>query len=333
MTTLVTGATGFIGARLVDALLERGDNVRILARETSDCRALIAKDIMIFRGALDNRDDVINAMFGCDRVYHLAAFAKNWALDEKEARRINIDAVRTIFNAALECGVERVVYTSTILTYGPSNGAAVSEDTIREIPPQSLYDQSKIDAEEEVTAALERGLDVVTVHPTRVYGPGKLTEANSTTILIKQYLRGTWRTIPGAGDAAGNYVYVDDVVRGCIAAMERGTKGRHYILGGDNLTYSEFFDLIAAATGKRRSLLPIPKPLAKAFSYVELAFGRLGFREPAITPAWVDIFYDDWMASIARARKELGYEPTPVHRALEETVAWIRRGCPEEVSS
>ncbi len=333
MTTLVTGATGFIGARLVDALLQQGDIVRVLARESSDCSGLIGKDVVIFRGALDSREDVIEAMSGCDRVFHLAAFAKNWARDEAAASRVNTDAVRNVFNVALECGVERVVYTSTIMTYGPSNGAPVSEDTVRSIPPQTIYDRSKIDAEEEVESALQRGLDVVVLHPTRVYGPGKLTEANSTTILIKQYLSGTWRTIPGNGSAVGNYVYVNDVVRGCISAMDRGRKGGHYILGGANLTYTELFGLIAAAGGKRRALLSIPKPVAKAFSYIELGLGKIGLREPAITPAWVDIFYDDWMVSIARARQEIGYEPTPVEQALAETIAWIRRGSPTEVTS
>ena len=326
MTSLVTGATGFIGARLVEELLRRGETVHVLCRPTSDTSGLRNDRIIIFRGNLNARDDVAAAMRGCDRMYHLASFAGNWARNETAARTINIDDVRTIFDAAMEQGIQRIVYTSTILTYGPSNGMAVTEDTVHTAEAQTLYEQLKIDAEAEVAAALRKGVDVVVVHPTRVFGPGKLTQANSTTILMKQYLRGSWRTIPGRGNAAGNYVYVRDVVQGCIAAMERASTGRHFILGGSNLRYSELFEVLAAVTGKRRVLLPVPRALAKAFSRVELGLAQIGIRKPSITPAWVDIVYDDWLCSSARAEREIGYTPTPIEDAVAETVAWIRNG-------
>ncbi len=326
MTSLVTGATGFIGARLVEELLQREETVHVLCRPTSDTSSLQKNRVVVFRGNLGSRVDVAAAMQGCDRVYHLAAFAGNWVRDEAEVRIANIDAVRTIFEVALERGIQRVVYTSTILIYGSSSGAAVTEDTVRSAKAKALYEQLKIDAEAEVEQALRSGLDIVVVHPTRVFGPGKLTEANSTTILVKQYLKGTWRTIPGNGDAVGNYVYVRDIVLGCIAAMERASKGRHFILGGSNLTYSELFELIAKAGGKRRFLLPVPRVLAKVFSCVELGFGRIGIRKPSITPAWVDIFYDDWLSSSDRAEREIGYTPTPIEDAITETIAWIRNG-------
>ena len=333
MTTLVTGATGFIGARLVEELLRRGERVHVLCRESSDTSKLTDPRIRIFRGDLASAADVRTAMRGCRRVYHLAAFAKNWARDEAEARNVNIDALRTVFDAGRECGVERIVYTSTIMTYGPSNGAAVNEDTVRGTPAATLYEQSKLDGEDVVADALRGGLDVVVVHPTRVFGPGKLTEANSTTILIRQYLRGTWRTIPGAGDAAGNYVYVRDVVQGCIAAMERAERGRHFILGGANLTYAEFFELLAEACGKRRVLLAVPRALAKLFAHIELALGKAGMREPVITPAWVDVFYGDWICSSARAAREIDYAPTAIEDALSETVAWLHGAHAAEVAS
>jgi nucleoside-diphosphate-sugar epimerase len=333
MTTLVTGATGFIGARLVEELIRRGETVHVLCRPTSDTSGLKHDSIVIYRGDLSSHADVTAAMRGCDRVYHLAAFAKNWASDEAAARKINIEAVRNIFAVARERGVQRVVYTSTIMTYGPSNGAAVSEKTVRSTEATNIYEQSKLDAEDVVADALRTGLDVVVVHPTRVFGPGKLTQANSTTILMKQYVKGTWRTIPGSGDAVGNYVYVDDVVQGCIAAMERAEKGSHFILGGANLTFSELFELLAAASGKRRMLLSIPKLVAKGFSYVELGLGKLGLHEPAITPAWVDVFYGDWMCSNAHAEKEIGYTPTPIDDAIAETIDWIRGNRKQEVAS
>ena len=323
MKTLVTGATGFIGARLVAELLRRGEQVRILCRESSDTSACALMDVEVQRGSLDSEADLRAAMKDCRRVYHLAAFAAGWTRDEREAIRTNCDALRVLFDVALSEHVERVVYTSTIMTYGPSRGRVVTEKTLRAVPSATLYEHSKIESECIVNEALEMGLDVVTVHPTRVFGPGKMTEANSATIMIDKYIRGFWRTLPGDGSATGNYVYVDDVVKGCIAAMEQGRRGGHYILGGANLAYSELFASVGRVAGMTRRLVKIPRKVARVFAHVELYLGKAGLKQPAITPAWVDVFYDDWICSSALAEKELGYIPTPLDSALRETIDWL----------
>lgn len=324
MNVLVTGASGFIGARLVQALLARGETVHVLGRHSSDLSEFDGTPVAVFRGELHSPEDVRAAMTGCDRVYHLAAFAKNWARRPEEVHRINRDALENIFAVARELDVRRVVYTSTVMVYGPSDGQAVDEDTVRRVPPMTLYEESKIDGERVVVRALADGLDVVIVHPTRVFGPGHLTEANSTTILMKQYLEGTWRLLPGDGSAAGNYVYVVDVVNGCIAAMERGSKGGHYILGGENLTFDEFFALLAEASGKRRRLIPVPEGLARGVAGLLERLGNMGVLEPPLTPGWVRTFFGDWLCTSARAEREIGYEPTPMRTAVAETMDWLR---------
>lgn len=324
MNVLVTGASGFIGARLVEALLARGETVHVLGRRSSDLSAFEGTPVSVFRGELHSPDDVRAAMSGCDRVYHLAAFAKNWARRPEDVHRINRDALENIFGQARALGVRRVVYTSTVMVYGPSDGGPVDETTVRGIPPMTLYEESKIDGERVVERALADGLDVVIVHPTRVFGPGHLTEANSTTILMKQYLEGSWRLLPGDGTAAGNYVYVADVVQGCIAAMERGRTGGHYILGGENLTFDEFFALLAEATGKRRRLMPVPQQLAYGAAVVLEKLGSMGVIEPPLTPGWVRTFFGDWLCTSALAEREIGYAPTPMGQAIAETVDWLR---------
>lgn len=324
MNIFVTGASGFIGAGLVRALLDRGEDVHVLGRVSSDLSEFDGSGVRIFRGDLASPADVRDAMQGCDRVYHLAAFAKNWARRPEEVHRINRDALRNIFGVARELSIRRVVYTSTVMVYGPSNGLPVDEHTRRVIPPSTLYEESKIDGERVVASALDEGLDIVIVHPTRVFGPGHLTEANSTTILIKQYLEGTWRLLPGDGSAEGNYVYVKDVVAGCIAAMERGSRGGHYILGGENLTFNAFFAILAEATGKKRLLLPVPEGLAYGAAAVLEGLGRLGLIEPPLTPGWVRTFFGDWLCTSALAQREIGYVPTPVQQGVAETVAWLR---------
>lgn len=330
MNTLVTGATGFIGSHLLHALVAKGRAVRALVRKTSDTGAIAGTPALVLHGDLAEEADVARAMEGCDEVYHLAAFAKNWARDERAVTRINLDALDTVLRAARAAGVRRVVYTSTVMTFGPSNGRAVDETTVRALPPATLYERSKEEAEYLVDRHVDRGLDVVTVHPSRVFGPGRLSEANSTTILIDRYMRGTFRTLPGDGSAVGNYVYVHDVVAGCIAAMERGQAGGHYILGGDNCTFSELFDMIDEAAHLHRLLLPVPKALVRAFAQLDQFAGELGLRQPVLTPPWVDVMYDDWACSSDRARRELGYMHTPLDTAIRETVAWLRRERPTQ---
>jgi nucleoside-diphosphate-sugar epimerase len=324
MNILVTGASGFIGARLVRALLDQGDTVHVLGRKSSDFSEFDGSGVQIFRGDLASPADVRAAMQGCDRVYHLAAFAKNWARHPEEVHRINRDALGNMFRVARELAVRRVLYTSTVMVYGPSDGQPVDERTERAFPPSTLYEESKIDGERVVASALDEGLDIVIVHPTRVFGPGHLTEANSTTILIKQYLEGTWRLLPGDGSAEGNYVYVKDVVAGCIAAMERGRRGGHYILGGENLTFNAFFAILAEATGKKRLLLPVPERVAYVAAAALERLGRLGLVEPPLTPGWVRTFFGDWLCSSALAEREIGYAPTPVKQGVSETIAWLR---------
>lgn len=334
MKVLVTGATGFIGLRLVQALLRQGADVNILCRNSSDISHFDHAAVKVFRGDLASPEDVTAAMAGCEYVYHLAAFAKNWSRHPEDVHRINSDALENIFTVAAAVGVRRVLYTSTVMVYGPSNGRPVTERTERKTPCGTLYEESKIRGEKIVARALANGLDVVTVHPSRVFGPGLLTEANSTTILIKQYLSGTWRMLPGDGSAAGNYVFVDDVVNGCIAAMQRGKAGRNYILGGANLTFSEFFSVLAEHSGKPRRLLPIPRALARGSAAIQEKLGSMGVMTPVITPGWVDIFYSDWLCSSARAVDEIGYKQTPIDEAVQITIDWLltqRKGT--EVSS
>ena len=333
MNCLITGATGFIGGRLAEELRSSGTGVIAYCRPGSDTRLLESAGVKVFRGELDSPGDLAAAMKECDRAYHLAAFAGNWSRNSSAVRQINCQALDTLLEVASHHQVRRVVYTSTVMTYGPSNGHPVTEETLRSSTVRTQYEDSKMAAERIVDSWVRKGLDIVTVHPSRVFGPGRLSESNAVTSIISQYLDGSWRGMPGNGSPIGNYVYVEDVVRGCVAAMEHGIAGSHYILGGANLTFSEFFSLVAEISGTRRSLFPIPRVVAKAFAGGLLGLGKLGVLQPPLTPAWVDIFYGDWQCSSKLAIDELGYEPTPIEEALAATIRWLRDGTPPREAS
>jgi nucleoside-diphosphate-sugar epimerase len=323
MKTLITGSTGFIGRKLLQQLLPGEDEIHLLCRKVPDDPPAGRDRVKYFRGDILDAESVLRSMEGCDRVYHLAAYAKNWAKTPAEFHRVNVDGLRNVLRAAVSRGVGRVVFTSTSVTIGPSNGAPQTEGSPRPVKWFTEYEHSKILAEAAALEFAAGGLEVVTVNPTRVFGPGLLNEGNSATRMIDWYLDGKWRIILGDGRRRGNYGFVDDVARGHILAMERGKPGERYILGGENCSYNEFFGLLADVSGKRHRLFHVPAPLALSVSSIEELRGRWSAHYPLITPGWVRTFARDWSFSTRKSELELGYRVTPLREALERTVRWL----------
>jgi nucleoside-diphosphate-sugar epimerase len=166
---------------------------------------------------------------------------------------------------------------------------------------------------------------VVVVNPTRVFGPGLLTEGNSVTLMIKQYLEGSWRLILGTGNAIGNYAYIDDIINGHLLAMEYGINGQRYILGGENLSFNDFFKVLEKQSKHIHKLFKVPSKIALLFSRFEELKANWFNIHPLITPEWVQLFLKDGAYSSARAQLELGYKITPFKEALAETIDWIEK--------
>lgn len=332
MKTLVTGATGFIGGRLVEELTGRGEELVVLCRTGSSRPAGEHAGVSMIAGDILDRPSLDAAMTGCRRVYHLAGYAKNWAKDPTIFRRVNVDGLCNVLEAARASGVRRVVWTSSAVTPGPSNGTPVNEWTAREHSFFTDYECSKYLAEQRAREFSTQGLEVVTVNPTRVFGPGLLNEGNSVSKMIALYIAGKFRFVPGDGTAIGNYGYVDDVVNGMILAMESGRNGERYFLGGENKSYHEFFNMVSTVSGKRRRMFHLPAGLAMIFARLEEL--RSGFgHHPLITRGWVRTFLSNWAVSLDKSRNELGYRPTPFADAVAETVGWITNATDDGVTT
>ena len=325
MATLVTGGNGFIGSRLVDALRSQGEEVRVLDLPRVGAQRKDERGITCVAGDIRSKSDVMRAMSGCDRVFHLAACARNWTKRNDEYYDINVGGTSTVLQAALHHGVSRVVMTSTNLTYGPSNGKPVTEEAIRMTDYFNTYERSKNAAEHVAHRYVRRGLSIVIVHPTRVFGPGPISEANSVTKIILLYAKGRFRTLPGDGSSIGNYVYVDDLVRGFINAMECGRPGEHYILGGENVSFDEFFETLSSLLGRSRLLVRLPASVAMKFAEVQRWLARTFGVYPLVTPGWMKVFLDDWVTSCEKATREIGYTITPFPTALSNTLSWLRQ--------
>jgi farnesol dehydrogenase len=333
----VTGATGFIGTRLVQALTDRGAKIRALSRRERpeappgfgwrDGGPLARPGVELVRGDITDRESLLGGMEGCDRVFHLAAYAKNWAPDPATYDRMNVEGMHNVFDAAEKLGVRRVVWTSTQLTLGPSRPGEERGEDLPRISEHFLtdYERTKTIAERQALERAGRGFPLVIVNPCRVYGPGLLTEGNSVSLLIDQYDRGKVPVLLNRGVNVGNWVLVDDVVQGHLLAMEKGRLGQRYLLGGENASLKRFFRLIDQVSGKRHFQVPMLRFGPLVFAYLQEKRADWFHVYPQITPGWMRTFVTDWAHSSKKAEQELGYRPTPLAEGLRITYEWLQR--------
>lgn len=319
----ITGGTGFIGQKLAKNLADEGHEVVALIRSINKAQELQHERISYVEGDLFSTDALNAGMEGCDEVYHLAAFASVWAKDDT-FEKVNINGTLNILDVAKAQGVKKTLVTSTAGVIGPAIDGPVHEDTPRQVDFFTPYESSKYESELKIKEYVQNGQHVVIVNPTRVYGPGPLNVSNSVTKLVKQYIEGKWKFMPGDGMSTGNYVYVEDVINGHKLAMQNGRAGERYLLGGEDATYHELFDTIAQIGGKKHKLYKMPLGVMLTFGKMQLFMAENFGRQPMITPGWVRKYLYEWRVSSEKARNELGYQITPLKEGIQETVNWLR---------
>lgn len=331
----VTGASGFIGTSLVRQLLTAGYRVRGMSRKPPVFPPGYegAKDELwdnpkfeYFQGDISDHNSLRRGIDGCDYVIHLAGYAKNYSKDPSVFYRINVDGMKNVFAVAKEKNVKKIVWTSSIVTFGPTRKGEIADESYPRITDRYLteYEESKSLAEKEAQAWLDNGLPLVIVNPTRVYGPGQLSEGNALAMLIDDYDHGRFPFLVNRGVNVGNYVLVDDVARGHILALEKGRIGQKYILGAENASLKEFLDLISEVTGKKHFRITLWKFWPMVVGYIFLWSARLFDIYPRITPGWVRTFIVDWAYSCDKAKRELGYAPVSLRDGLTMTCNWLR---------
>jgi len=333
----VTGATGFIGTRLTQALVERGHLVRALCRREQvpappgfgpgKPGPLQHPAVELVRGDITDAVSMLRGMVGCSRVFHLAAYARNWAPDPRTFYRMNVAGMANVFAAARQLGITRVVLTSSIVTLGPTGRGVVGDEAMPRLTQEYLteYEATKATAERQALEWAAGGFPVVIVNPTRVFGPGHLTEGNSVSRLIDDYDRGRMPLLINRGVNVGNYVLVDDVVQGHLLAMERGRVGERYILGGENATLRQLFRLIDRVSGKRHFQVLARPFIPLLFAWLQKKRAEWFGTFPTITPGWVRTFLVDWAYRSDKAVRELGYRPTPLEEGIRITYDWLHR--------
>lgn len=320
MTTLVTGATGFLGSHVARQLVTRGERVRVLVRAASQLRAIEDLPVEKIEGDLRDAASLNRALNGVRRVYHVAADYRLWARAPREIYESNVDGTRNLLDAARRAGVEQFIYTSTVATIAVHRPGTLPDESTESALQEMIghYKRSKWLAEQEAFKAARGGFPVVIASPTTPVGPGDW-KPTPTGKIILDFLKGK---MPGYVETGLNFVAVEDAAAGHLLAAERGKIGERYLLGGENLTLKQMLDALARIAGRPAPRLKIPHAVALGVAYADTAVSRLLGREPQIPVEGVKIARHNMFVDCTKAQRELGFLPGPVEAALERAVRW-----------
>jgi len=319
---LITGASGFVGSAVARKLVEAGYSVRALVRGASPRAHLAGLDLEFFEGDLRDRKSVARAIAGMRYVFHVAADYRLWARDPGEIFASNVEGTRNLMEEAIRAGVERVIYTSSVATIAVrSDGTAADETTpLREDQGIGAYKRSKIAAERLVeTMVAERGLAAVIVNPSTPIGPRDVKPTPTGRIIIEA-ARGR---IPAFIDTGLNLVHVDDVASGHLAALRHGRVGERYILGGQDVLFSQMLRDIAGLVGRRAARVRLPWRVLIPVAFVAEAMANITGREPFATRDGVRMAKHRMFFESTKAERELGYRSRLYTEGINDAVRWF----------
>jgi dihydroflavonol-4-reductase len=321
MKLFLTGATGFVGSHVATLAAEQGADLRLLARKTSNT-ANLPTNAEVILGDLREPAAFASALRGCDAVLHVAADYRLWVPDPADMYKANVEGTRELLRLAREAGVPRVVYTSSVATMGfKTDGTIVDETTpVSEADMIGHYKRSKWLAEQVALEAARAGQQVILLNPTTPIGSMD-TKPTPTGRIVVDFLN---KNFPAYIDTGLNLVDVHEIARIHLVALERGTPGERYILGGENLTLKQILDRLAAITGLPSPKHKVPHAVAMAYAFFEENLtGKLRGKEPRATVEATRMGRKMMFASSAKAERELGLRVLPVDDALRSACQWF----------
>ncbi len=324
MKTLVTGASGFIGSRLVKRLLQTGAQVKVLVIKESNLENIQGLSIELAYGDLRDYETLRSALEGCDALFHVAADYRLWVPNPDQLYKTNVEGTVNIMRASLEEGVKRVVYTSSVATLGLNPDASpANEDTPVSIRDMiGHYKRSKFIAEEKVREMVKKNrLPAVIVNPSTPIGPGDIKPTPTGRIIIEA----ASGRMPAYVDTGLNIVHVDDVATGHILAFEKGRIGERYILGGENISLKRLLQEIARIMERPAPRIRLSPNLILPLAYIAEAIAKITRKEPFVTVDGVLMSKKKMFFSIDKARRELGYSARPAIEAIKDSIDWFKQ--------
>jgi len=319
-TAFVTGGTGFIGSRLIALLVARGVEVRALARSQAGLEKVKALGAAPVQGDVTDPRSMKESMRGCDVVFHVASMYEVGLRHKKQMEKVNVDGVRNVIETALEAGVPKIVFTSTVGVFGNTRGRMADETFEHQGDFPTVYERTKWIAHYQIVLPfIKQGAPIIIVMPSGVFGPNDHSTLND---LMKLHLRGRLPVVPGK-ETTFSHVYVDDVAEGHILAAEKGRIGESYILGGTALSLGEYIKLWSKVTGRPAPVLEIPSAFVRVWWPVLALLERVLPIPAVLSGEAARVLGTTWIATSEKAQRELGYQFRPVEEGLKLTFDWL----------
>ncbi len=320
---LVTGASGFVGSAVARKLVAAGYAVRALVRPSSPRAHLHGLPLEFAEGDLRDAASLARAMMGVRYLFHVAADYRLWARDPSEILQNNRIGTQNIMEQAKKADVERIVYTSSVATLALTKGGDPVDETSPLLEQNAIgnYKRSKVIAERLVEKMIaEQGLPAVIVNPSTPIGPSDVKPTPTGRIIVEA-ARGR---IPGFVDTGLNLVHVDDVADGHLAALKKGKTGERYILGGENVLFSDMLAEIARITGRKAPRLKVPRAPLIPLAYGAELVAKFTGKEPFVTLDGLKMSKYRMFFRTDKAERELGVKARPFAQGLEDAIRWFR---------
>lgn len=317
---LVTGAAGHIGNVLVRKLLHRGENVRALILPGESRESIEGLNVEALEGDILNSDSVFESLRGIKGIFHLAGVISIMPGPNSSVRKVNVDGTKNILRAAMENGIGKFIFTSSIHAIQRVEGCVIDERTPYDINnPYGVYDRSKAEATFEVLKAAHSGLDAVVACPTGVIGPYDFRGSMMGAVIHDAATAKPTLYVDGAYD----FVDVRDVADGLISAAENGKRGESYILSGQRITVRYLLETVREITGKNFFQLKVPFDFARLAAMFTPVYYRFAHATPRFTPYSLEVLQSNSSISHAKATRELGYSPRSLYESIRDTVKWL----------
>jgi nucleoside-diphosphate-sugar epimerase len=317
MSVLITGATGLVGFTIARELVAKKYTVRALVRSESK---QIPEGVERVLGDVTDADSVRRAVEGAKYVVHAAGLPEQWMKDPAELERVNVGGTQNVLDAALAAKVERLLYVSTIDVFAAENGAEYDESVIDPVPKATAYERSKQEADRRAVSAIERGLAVVFIHPSAVYGPAPAGSPGLNDLIQKIEAKKAPLVPPGGMPV----VFGPDLGKSAVLALERAPSGARYILSERFYTTKELSAQIARALGRDEGPPAMPLWLAKLVSGVTEGVAALTGLAPLLPAGQLHFLQWGAKPNAAKAKRELEFAATPFEEGVKQTLAWMR---------
>lgn len=323
--TLVMGASGFVGSHVTRKLVDRGDDVRVMIRPTSSTSAFDDLDVEVVHGDLFDHDALRAAIDGCDVVQYCVVDARMWLRDASVLFRTNVEGLRNVLDAAVDVGVGKFVFTSTVGTMARrDDGVPVTEDEPHNWTGGGPYIESRIQAEELVLDyARTRGLQAVAICPSTTYGPRDWAPTPHGSLVRRVATKG----VPVYLDQSLEVVGIEDVARAMLLAAERGRDGERYIISDRMMTSREIHTIAAEAVGVKPPHIKISARTLRGVARVNDALAAVLRRDLPMASVGMKIAERMSPLDHRKAERELGWTPEPTEKAIASAARWFREQC------